>query len=708
MDTEHSQKRIDEILLQQGKVSEAEIAAALNRQKAVGGKLCSHLLESGTAAEEDLVRALSEHFGRPGVKLSTIDIAPEIFGLIPAKVALSRLVLPFDYQAGENLVKIACLDPDNDELIAELKYLLGDKAIELHVAVELALTRAINRYYGQSRLMISFPHKPGLPETGESPDAITFAAGHAPVPRPVDKKLILTVTNQTGTSQLLKVVLEKEGFQVTNTNVMEQAEHLLRQSFFGAVFIQTEIPGYSPDLVSCLRLASPSTLVTPFRTIADLLIKDPQPNQVSGKLQQKLELFASLLTINERVPKNQSMRVAYFVDKICRRLGLNDHQRVLVLSAAHLHERAKFYYMTVMPRDFRRLTDLVIKLLQSVYYEPGVIEILRSMYHPVSAEKKDDLSLELLGGNILTMVDIFSEQLQPAQHLTLDRIEDFRKTAASKVNRQLLPEVFETFMAVLKEESLRTPVASHSGQIMIYAEKAEQVLALSDRLKSEGFRTIITPSWTSFARLYRRCRPDLIVLYIDGPPRTIFALVKELKNLEIDFKRTPTLLMAPQVHSGELTPLLEWGVEDILDCECDPDRVALNISKVWTRIEMYANSADNGDTALESRGRLKDMNLIELLQVLGTGGRTTRIQVAPSEHAADKLDIYLNRGQIVYARYNDLQGAEAIYVGITWDSGVWTLEPITEEHIRGHNNQLSNEAILLEGCRLLDEMNICY
>jgi len=687
-------------------VSEAEIAAALSRQKAVGGKLCSHLLEYGSASEDDLVKALSEHFGRPGVKLSTIEITPEVLALIPANVALSRLVLPFEHRAEDNLVKIACIDPDNGELLSELKHLVGDKSVELYVAVELALTRAINRCYGQSSVSITTPDTSELTTTSDRTKSNNSALFTAP--QPVDKKSVLTVIADTGTSQLLKVVLEKEGFKVTNTEFLEQVEDLLRYCLFGTVFIHKDISGYSHDQVNRLRLISPSTLVTPFRTIADLLIKDPQPSQVTGKLQQKLELFASLLTINERVPKSQSMRVAYFVDKTCRRLGMNDSQRVLILSAAHLHERAKFYYMTYAPRDFRRLTDLVIKLLQSVYYEPGVIEILRSMYLNLPSEKKEEVSFELIGANILTIVDIFSELLQPTHRLTLDRIEQFQKTVESKVGRQLLPQVFEIFMTILKEESLRTPTASRPGQIMIYAEAPEKVLAVSDRLKTEGFRTIITPSWSSFSRLCKRCRPDLIILYIDGPPRTVFAQVKELKNLNIEFKKTPTLILAPQKDSGELTPILEWGIEDILDCECDPDRVALKINKIWTRIEMYANSSESGDTSLESRGRLQDMSLIELLQVLGTGGRTTRIQVSPSEHADEKLEIYLNRGQIVYARYNDLQGAEAIYVGITWDSGVWTLEPITEEHISGHNNQLSNEAILLEGCRLLDEMNVVY
>jgi len=705
MKTEFSQKRIDEILLQQGKVSEAELAAALNRQKAVGGKLCSHLLEYGSVNEADLVMAMSEHFGRPGIQLATLEITSQVLDLIPANVALSRLVLPFAYEPESNCVKVACVDPNDADLLSELHYLLGNKSVELYVAVELSLNRAVNRYYGPR--YVSRESVEGTTNRSSAVQAPTVRDARSPatcVLKPVDKKSVLIVTEQASTSQLLKIVLERDGYAVTCLKSPEQALELLRQTLFGTVFIQQDGSGGDLDIRHQMRSISPASRICAFRTIGDLLINDSHPGKVTNRLQQKLELFASLLTINERIPKSQSMRVAYFIDKMCRCLGLSDAQRVMVLSAAHLHEQAKFYYMTVTPRDFRRLTELVIKLLQSVYYEPVVIDILRSMYLDISSVTDIEPPLEVVGGNILTMVDMFSENLQPARRLTLDRIEEFQATVTPRVGQQLLPNIFETFMTITKEESLRTPTALRLGQIMIYTEEAARVMALADRLKTEGFRTIIAPSWTSFSRLCKRCRPDLIIMFIEGSSRTIFAQVKELKNLDVDIKKTPTLVLAPQNISGELTPLLEWGVEDILDCECDPDRVALKVSKIWTRIEVSTHSVP-GDTQLESRGRLQDMSLIELLQVLGTGGRTTRIQVAPSEGTGDKLEIYLDRGQIVYAQYNDLQGAEAIYVGITWDSGVWTLEPISENLISAHNNQLANDAILLEGCRLLDEMN---
>lgn len=696
-------KRIDEILLEQRKVSEADIVTALSRQKAIGGKLCSHLFDRGAASEADLLSALSEHFGIPGVSISSVEIPSRALDLIPFNLALSRVILPFEYDLDQNLVKIACVDPNDTELHSELNHLLGKRSVEYFVAVELALTRAINQHYTQYKRT---KPQPKASKTQIRAAQLKQSAGKlkssSPATREVDPKRALIFSDLPTTRQLLHVVLEKDGLEVTDVDSVNRIEEHLRQIPFGAIFIQTDKSDGHIDLQNRLRSISPLTRICVFRSMADLLTNDSQPVHDDSRLEKKLELFTSLLTIQGRVPRNQSMRVAYFVDKLCRRLDLKDDQRVIVMSAAHLHEQAKFYYMTTATPNFRRLMGLGTKLLQSVYYEPAVIEILRSMYLDISKDTLDELPIQSIGGNILTVVDMFSEAIQPTHRLTLDRIQGFQFMAQQEVGKRLYPEVLETFLKVVKEESMRTPTAAHRGQIMIYSETPEKVLALADRLKSESFRTIIAASRSSLSRLCKRCRPDLIVLRVDGPSRTIFSLVKELQNLHIDIKETPTIVLAPQVLFGDLTPLLEWGVDDILDCECDPDHITLKINKSWTRMEMSADVKDTDDRQMASRGRLQDMNLIELLQVLGTSGRTIKIRVVSSRHT---LEICLKRGQIVHAQMDDLQGVEAIYAGIVWDRGTWSLEPITDIPEQEQNNQLANEAILLEGCRLLDEMN---
>lgn len=99
------------------------------------------------------------------------------------------------------------------------------------------------------------------------------------------------------------------------------------------------------------------------------------------------------------------------------------------------------------------------------------------------------------------------------------------------------------------------------------------------------------------------------------------------------------------------------------------------------------------------------MNIIDLLQALGPGQRTTKIIATPAGSTTDRLEIYLDRGNIVFAQLGDLQGAEAIYAGMTWEEGTWAIEPIEREELIRSNNEFSNESILIEGCRLIDEMN---
>ena len=695
-DLKQNRKRIDEILLEQGTVSDSDLALALNRQKAMGGKLCSHLLECGAAPEAQIASALSLHFGIPGIALENIRVPLDVLRLLPYKVAQARRVLPFDIDTNLNVVKLACVDPTDNDLVTELGHLLKGREIQLHVAVESSLIQAINRLYGSfEELNVKEEVHHGA--TGELAYD-TPRAGR-------NTKSILAVSGQPPISQLLRVLLEKDGYTVAVSDSADTAIDAIRETAYDTVFIHNAVPGNILDLSNRLRATSPQTRIRRFDSVADLLVNESQPFGHIGKLRQQLELFTSLLTIKERVPRGQSPRAVQYIDQLCHRLSLGNEERLLIQNAAQLHERAKFYYTLAAPRDFRRLIDLVIKLLQSVYYEPKAIDILRWMYADISDRRDEKVPLAVLGGNILTVIDLFFEMFPPSKRATIDKLDEFRQSIDHRINVELLPIVVDAFMAVANEETLRVSTVSRSGQIMICSNRADNMIALTDQLKAIGFRTISALSPTSFARLYRRCRPDMMILQLHGDARTVLARVSEFRNLDIDLQSAPTFVLAPRQSITDLTPLLEWGIEDILDSDTDPEQIALKIHKTWTRMSLHPMTQESGDSNLETKGKLQDLNLIELLQVLGVGRRTVKITVVPANRPNDVLEIYVDAGQIVFAQLNGFDGAEAIYVGITWDSGTWTIEPITEKELRRQNNQMSNEAILLEGCRLLDEMN---
>ena len=97
------------------------------------------------------------------------------------------------------------------------------------------------------------------------------------------------------------------------------------------------------------------------------------------------------------------------------------------------------------------------------------------------------------------------------------------------------------------------------------------------------------------------------------------------------------------------------------------------------------------------------MNLIDLLQALGPSRKTVRITLVQSAAPDEPLTLHLNQGAISHATYRHETGAEAVYACIGWTDGSWRVEPVSDSNLPEPNNQLSNESILMEGCRRLDE-----
>jgi hypothetical protein len=146
------------------------------------------------------------------------------------------------------------------------------------------------------------------------------------------------------------------------------------------------------------------------------------------------------------------------------------------------------------------------------------------------------------------------------------------------------------------------------------------------------------------------------------------------------------------------------GIRDIIDIDGEINDFLLRIKKIRTvrgPSEKNENGSDEGKSG--SRGNLTDMNIIDLLQAMGPSRRTCRITVSQDDKSQNSLIMYLFQGNITFAQLGDLCGEKAIHRALAWQEGTWVVEQIGETDLPEPNNDLSNEAILMEGCRLLDE-----
>lgn len=138
--------RLGEILEQRGRVAHDQTLRALRNQKVLGGRLGTCLLEIDAVSEEELLAALSEIHGVPAATADDLrNVPPEVTSLIPQKVALRCLAVPF-YASGSN-VKVALANARDLAIQDEINFVVGRRA-RWHVASDLRIHEALERYYG--------------------------------------------------------------------------------------------------------------------------------------------------------------------------------------------------------------------------------------------------------------------------------------------------------------------------------------------------------------------------------------------------------------------------------------------------------------------------------------------------------------------------------------------------------------------------------
>ena len=138
-------KQLGRILLQQKLVTPDELDGLLARQReAPGQRLGAVAVEVGAVDEVDLLRALSEQHGLPGIDLAQTVIPLENLKLIPHDIARQYLILPFSVK-DEHLF-LAMADPSDRRTIEEIEFVTGRKVFP-YVAVSSSLAQVIDEGY---------------------------------------------------------------------------------------------------------------------------------------------------------------------------------------------------------------------------------------------------------------------------------------------------------------------------------------------------------------------------------------------------------------------------------------------------------------------------------------------------------------------------------------------------------------------------------
>ena len=140
-------RKLGELLVSLGIITQQQLQQSLEQQKKTGQKLGEVLLNLGFVDEELLFAVLAKQFNIPYVSVSEYGEIPQnVLSLVPERIIKTFQLIPIEYDKNTNTITIAMSDPLDLYAIDTLKELTKCN-IKVVVSKKNEILDAINKYY---------------------------------------------------------------------------------------------------------------------------------------------------------------------------------------------------------------------------------------------------------------------------------------------------------------------------------------------------------------------------------------------------------------------------------------------------------------------------------------------------------------------------------------------------------------------------------
>ncbi len=145
-------KRLGDILIDGGAITEDQLQKGLALQKQKGTKLGVALVEAGITTEESIASALSNQLGFELINASDLEIPDSVKYLVDEKILKKYTVLPFEIPDNNpNMIRVAMADPMDMAAMDDIS-IITNMTVEPVVATSKSILMTLDRLFGQSEL----------------------------------------------------------------------------------------------------------------------------------------------------------------------------------------------------------------------------------------------------------------------------------------------------------------------------------------------------------------------------------------------------------------------------------------------------------------------------------------------------------------------------------------------------------------------------
>jgi len=235
-------------------------------------------------------------------------------------------------------------------------------------------------------------------------------------------------------------------------------------------------------------------------------------------------------------------------------------------------------------------------------------------------------------------------------------------------------------------------------RVLLAEDEALMAQMMADMLTEMQIAVSVAHDGREALRLAGASRPDLILLDCMMPELDGFEVAAALKA-NPETQDIPIIFLTARGRVEDKIRGLELGADDYLIKPVRREEMLARVRNVLRRLESRRAAAPAESSLM--RGRLEVMGLPNIFQALETERRTGTLRLT---HDGRRGEILFLEGRVAYAVEGERQGESAVYRMLAWDTGDFELEQTTGSGPASAQVTRSNQSLLMEGMRRLDEL----
>jgi len=512
--------------------------------------------------------------------------------------------------------------------------------------------------------------------------------------------VILLVESDNEVRRLISRLFQQEGYQLLTATCLAEAREILKEQPADYVLARRAcVPlNLETDIVlRDIRQKIPVRIVDEFSELILGQVVDYE--SLSQNALTLSGLLVSLLEGAYTSVRGHAQTVAKYCRLVGQRLGMSRRDLDALTLAACLHDvgplEADHHISAVLAEDgqtgltpsFRSSLDL----LANISFAYPIHDLLAAA-SDVSFAEDPLLPSTPLGARILRVVEAYDTLRRNHHEQFPDEtalFEWMRRQPVGVFDTQAL----ETLIHVRRSERAINDMALFRETVLLVSVHPEEWQLLSLRLQNDDYHILLARSVTEALEQLRTERVTLVLTsYQFAGETTGFDLLRSIKS-------DPALREIPVVfHDIAETNLvkeaLELGAEDWYPKPSNIEIIALKINRILQRIRARPISGEG------VRGNLRDMPLIDMVQILCNGRRSVHIEI---EHQQERAELFIHKGHIVNAHYRNLEGEPAVLAALRWTEGTFSIHPLREPP--PCRITASPDSLLLRSCIAEDHRN---